>query len=587
MKRFVGSVTALLLAVAVLAGCSASNIVSGTELSIAQIGKLSSINPDVSKIGNEHNANELANLTTASFYNFDATGELVANEKLGVVTVLSKKPLVVKYEVNEGSKWSDGTPIDSADLALSLTAGASLGGVYFQSVRVSTGVSVGSVKGKVSQGNSITVEYKRPIADYQNAITLSVPAHVVAKLVDSKLESVADAKSYVLDAVNSNDKPRLLSLADAYRNGFSLDTLNSSSLPLEELSVSSGPYRVESVSASGNVTLIANQNFQLAEPTRVERISLVYFVDATAAVAAMVAGDVDVSSAEDSGLVSLGELRTLAEAATEVKISSAISGGSVSEQILLNFGAGSVFTDGSTSESAALALSLRKAFLYAIPKQRILIQTAGRYTTSTSNSFVFDASSDYYQTTEHDNGSADYLIQDIEKSREIIDQARVREPIDVRVIFDSDNPRAQSEWLLLQDRAAEAGFNLTNISSPDPSRAVARGEFDAFIGPRTLMSAPTADVFQLSGNSISSFSSEKVDALLAKYAVAEGLAQKKLLKEIDVELFKAAFGLPLYEVPSMLFFSDRVSGFVPSPHCFSATWGYYNWSVPASASGTK
>ena len=108
-----------------------------------------------------------------------------------------------------------------------------------------------------------------------------------------------------------------------------------------------------------------------------------------------------------------------------------------------------------------------------------------------------------------------------------------------------------------------------------------------FIGPRDLMSAPNADVFQLSGNSITSFKSEKVDALLSQFAVSSGLKQKKILKDIDVQLFASAFGLPLYEVPAMLLHSERVSGFVSSPHCFSATWGYYNWSVPANQAGTK
>ena len=562
-------------------------MVAGSEIRIAQLGTLSSINSDVAAIGNEHNAGELANLTTASFFELDSAGELVPNEMLGTVTVVTRSPLVVKYELNDGAKWSDGVPIDAADLALSLAAGSSLGGVYFQSVRVGTGVSEGNIHGKLSSGNSITVEYSRPISDYQTAITLSVPAHVVARLADSSLETVEAAKKYVLEAVNANHRENLKLLAEAYRNGFNLDNLSTSAVGFDELTVSSGPYRVENISAAGEVTLIANQSFKLGEPTHVERARLIYFADATAAVAAMVAGEVDVSSAEDSGLVSLGELKSLAESATDVKISSAISGGAIAEQILLNFASDSVFADGSTAESSVRALNLRKAFLYLIPKQRILIQTSARYTTNTSNSFVFDAASDYYQTTEHDNGSADYLIQDVEKSAEILGASEIDVPVDVRVVFDTDNPRAQAEWLLIQERATEAGFNLVNISSPDPSRTIAKGEFDVFIGPRELMSSPAADVYQLSGNSITAFRSEKVDALLAKYALATGLGQKKLLKEIDIELFKSAFGLPLYEVPAMLLFTDRVAGFVPSPHCFSATWGYQNWSVPASSAATK
>lgn len=583
MKRLVGLIAALVFAVAVLAGCSSNGLVSGSQIVIAQFGNLDSINPDVSKIGNEHNANELANLTTSSFYNIDANGELVANDLLGTVEVVTKNPLVVKYTLADGVKWSDGTPIDSADLALSLAAGTSLGGIYFQSVRVGTGVSAANLDGEVKSGNSITVKFDRPVADYMSAVTLSVPAHVIAKVMNSTLSDAAKGKQFIRDVINKQKSQEIQALADAYRNAFTVDALKNSA-SLEELSVSSGPYRVEKLSTSGEVTLVANSGYALGPATKVERVQLEYFVDATAAVAAMVAGTVDISGAEDSGLVSLGELKKLSETGTS-KILSALEGGALSEQVLLNFAQGSVFSD--QSRDAKTALALRKAFLFAVPKQRILIQTAARYTTSTSNSFVFDAASDYYQTTEHDNGSADYLIQDLEKSVELLDDANVRTPIDVRVVFDTDNPRAQSEWLLLQDRALQAGFNLINISSPDPSRTIARGEFDIFIGPRLLMSAPNSDIFQLSGNSLTAFRSEKVDALLTKYAVAEGLAKKKLLKDIDIELFKSGFGLPLYEVPSMIFYSQRVAGFVPSPHCQSATWGYYNWSVPAPEASAK
>lgn len=37
---------------------------------------------------------------------------------LGTIEKVSEDPLKVKYTFNEGSNWSDGTPVDAVDLAL-------------------------------------------------------------------------------------------------------------------------------------------------------------------------------------------------------------------------------------------------------------------------------------------------------------------------------------------------------------------------------------------------------------------------------------------------------------------------------------
>lgn len=588
MKRFFVAALVSVMAAVSLTGCSQNSLVAGSEVKIAQIGSLDSINTDVATLSNQRNSNELANLTTANFFNVDANGDLVANEKLGTVKVLSKSPLTVSYSVNQGVLWSDGTQIDAADLALSFAAARNLADTNFGSVRQASGASIAELTAKPKAGDlSITLVFAKPVADYQNALRLSVPAHVVAQLADASKTRVADAKAYVLDAVVNQAQYPLTKLARVYRTGFSVDQLKSASSD-SEVFVSSGAYRVEKIDAEANLTLIANTSFTAGEPTRVERVRLNYFADPAAAVAAMVSAKIDISFAEDSGLASLGDLKALAEASESVKINTVIAGGSQAEQMLFNFGSGSSFASGAEGRDEAKALVLRQAFMHLIPKQRILDLVATRYTTSRSDSFIFDSASDYYESAIRDNGSSDYLIQDVEKAGEMVAELGLRKPVQVRVIFDTDNPRAQSEWFMLQDRAQSAGFDLVNVSSADPAKALLEGAFDVYIGAFPLLSAPDADIFQLDGSSVLGYTSGKVSALLSKLAVAkEGIAQKQILKDIDVELFASGFGMPLYEVPSMILYSDRVSGFTPSPHCFSATWGYFNWSVSASSDTSK
>lgn len=587
MKRFLSALIVAALGSLALSSCSAltgSGFVANSTINIAQIGKLYSINSDVAPIGGEQNASELANLTTASFFNLDASGNQVANKLLGTVKVLSKSPLKVSYTLAASAKWSDGTAIDAADLALSFAAGSSLAGVDFGSIRSHAGISYASLAQPVAAGaKSITLQFAHPVADYENAIRLSVPAHVVAHLAGQPSGDVAADKKFVVDAVNNQDASALKSLAEAYANDF---TVNGHLAVASDnaILISSGAYRVEKFTSESDITLIANKDFQQGKQTKVERVHLVYFGDATAAVAGMSSNGVDISTAEDSGLASLSNIQQLADSIKTVKVKTTVAAGSTAEQVIFNFGQGSVFAQGDSAESADRALKMRQAFLNLIPKTRILEAVSQRYNTSSSDSFVFDSNSDFYDSATRDNGSADYLIQDVEKASEIMKGLGIARPETVRVVFDTDNPRAQAEWQLLQTRASSAGFILQSVASVDPSITIATGAFDVYIGPRPLIAQPGADVFALTNDSFNGFHSSAIDGILAKYASAKpGLAQDEQLKNIDIELFKEAYGLPLYEVPSMLLYTSRVAGYVPSPHGSSATWGYYNWSVKASS----
>jgi peptide/nickel transport system substrate-binding protein len=587
LKRFISAIIIAALGLSALTACSSSagvNVVKNSIINIAQIGELYSINTDVTPLAGEQNASELANLTTSSFYDIDATGNLVANTKLGTVKVLSKSPLKVRYSLADGAKWSDGTAIDAADLALSLASGSNLAGVDFSSVRNHAGISYASLSAPAEAGSgSITVQFVHPVADFQNALRLSVAAHVVARLTGKAGSGVSDQKKYVLDAVNNKDAAALKLLANAYATGFGVKT-NLRVQPQNPILVSSGAYRLEKVTSSSDLTLVANNNFQTGMPTKVERVHLVYFVDATAAVAGMSTGGVDISTADDSGLASLSNIQQLADSIKTVKIKTTVASGATSEQVLFNFAPGSIFASGTTSNSAARALKLRQAFLNLVPKTRVLQAISERYNASSSDSFVFNSHSDFYQSAILDNGSSNYLIQDVEKAGEIMKSLGISLPLTVRVVFDTGNPRAQAEWQLLQERASGAGFTLQTVSSTHPSLTIESGAYDVFIGPRPLIAAPGGDVFSVTNGSFNGFSSSAIDAILAKYASAKpGLAQDEQLKNIDVELFTEAFGMPLYEVPSLLLFTSRVGGFVASPNGNSATWGYYNWSIKASS----
>ncbi len=584
MKRLVISLIIAAFASLSLTSCS-GGAVANSIINVAEIGELQSINTDVADASTAHNQAELANLTTASFYNLDEAGNLVANTKLGTVEIVTQSPFTVRYAIAEGAKWSDGVVIDAADLALSFAAGRELQSIDFGSVRAGTGIQFAKLATKPALGDSeLTLTFEHPVADYQSALTLAVPAHVVGLLADSSWSSSNDAKKYVLESVSAESRVALSRMARAYHKDF-LTSNNLSVKSNDPILTSSGAFKVEKLTTASQLTLVANRSFTAGEPSKVERVNLKFFTDATAAIAAMSAGDVDISIAEDSGLASISDIKTLAEAIKDRKVSTYVAAGAAAEQVLFNFGAGSIFADGSTKISSAknASLTARIAFLHAIPKARIIDSVSNRYTAKSSGSFVFGTDSPSYKAVVQDNGSNVYQFQDVEKAGELMKSLGADTPITVRVVFDTDNPRAQAEWTLLEARSKNAGFTLVSVASSDLTEVMKSGEFDVFIGTRELASTPGADLYSLTGGSFLGFESTYIDGKLAKLAKAtEGLQQQSLLKDIDTQLFKVAYGMSLYEVPSMVVVADSVSGFKPSPHASSDTWGYFNWSQVSS-----
>src|SRR5690606_2899892 len=128
----------------------------------------------------------------------------VQDGALGKVEQISEDPLKVKYTFNDDAKWSDGTPVDAADLALTW-AGTSANfntveannnddgtvkkndakTVYFDSSTAGSAL-IKKFPEISDDGKEITLEYSKPFADWQTefgtgADGVGVPAHIVAK----------------------------------------------------------------------------------------------------------------------------------------------------------------------------------------------------------------------------------------------------------------------------------------------------------------------------------------------------------------------------------------------------------------------
>ena len=60
----------------------------------------------------------------SGFFYYDADLNQLNNDQFGTCTIDSLDPLTVTYTINEGVTWSDGTPVDGADLIIEWAAGS-------------------------------------------------------------------------------------------------------------------------------------------------------------------------------------------------------------------------------------------------------------------------------------------------------------------------------------------------------------------------------------------------------------------------------------------------------------------------------
>ena len=131
--------------------------------------------------------------THSGFFYVDNKLNVVRNEKFGKIEKTSDDPLTVKYTINEGVKWSDGTPVTAADLLVQWAAfsgyyddadaAAKTGTSYFSYAGDRTGLALTDFPELGADNRSLTLKYSRPFADWETALGgpgVDIPAHVLA-----------------------------------------------------------------------------------------------------------------------------------------------------------------------------------------------------------------------------------------------------------------------------------------------------------------------------------------------------------------------------------------------------------------------
>ncbi len=576
LKKFFVVALAATLAVVGLSACSTgSGLVAGSSISIAEVDTLSSFNADVPTSSDAQQANhDLAQLIRPSFYTLDENGKEIANLGFGSVKVISKSPFTVAYKLTGKAKWSDGTAVSADDLLLSWLAAADPLKAGFSSRASASGLRFASEVPQVSADKlTLTVKFAQSIADWRTAMQIGAAAHVTAKRAFG-VAGFDEALKRFESSVTANSLEDEKLLAEHYYKAYAFTALNAANPGLK---LSAGAYLIDKFTPGQSITLKANPKFDWGKPARIETVNVLLFSDATSMLAAMQNKSVDIAALEESGLATLSSLVGVAKANGE---NYKLTASNDIEAVLLNFGAASVF---SSAKAGANAVALRAAFLNLIPRTKIQAALASGSPVIDARSWIYSNASNYYQPFVQANGSTSYMIQNAELAAEQMAALSIAKPVAIRVLFDANNPRAKQEFSLLGQYAASVGFTLLDASSKEPAVVAASGEYDVYITTVPLAGEDGANAYWFANNLLNNFSDPKLDQLLASYgAKSRNLDQISVLKDIDAELYAAQFGLPLYQVPSLLVYSKRVSALMPAPYGGSATYGYWNWQLASN-----
>ena len=567
------------------------------------------------------------------FTYYDGDLNYVNNDQFGTCTIESLDPLTVTYRVNEGVTWSDGTPIDGADLLLqwagkstvfndaatvitgdgtTATADADgnpvvldasgnpvpfadaldpeteelLEGYTYQEATgvnfdgASEGLTLVTETPELSDdGQAVTATWDSFYVDYQtDGIFVGVPAHIVAKNALG-IDDPTEGKQAIIDAIQNADTAALKPISEFWNTGFDF-----SSLPDDpDLYLSAGPYLLTAYDEVSQMTFEINPDYNWGPKPKVATIVYRIIGDPTAAVQAMANEEIDMIQPQATADI-LTQLQALESRGVEVQTGD----GGTYEHVDLVFNNGGPFDPATYGGDEETALAVRQAFLKTIPRQEIVDRLIVPLNPNATvrNSFTTVPGAPTYDTLVAENGSAEYEAVDIEGAQALLEEAGVTEPIDVRFLFAANNPRRQSEYELIRDSAAQAGFNIIDGNSPTWSTdrenpALYDAALFGWISTAVDIAGTNANFVTEGQNNPQGYSNPELDELYAQLqASSDADEQQELLLQIEQQLWTDAFGTTIFQFPSVLasnstYVSDVTS--IPlSPQMFHDFW---NWEA--------
>lgn len=544
---------------------------SSKSASIAITNVFSSLNTDTAE-GNSDTNGIISAMTTRGFYTITDEFDIRHNDWFGSYDMTEEgEGMKVDYKVNDDQKWSDGNDIDKGDLLLAWAAYSGYfngegeeGVTFFDYAGETAGLGEAGMPELGEDGRSITFSYPKAFADWESAFNITTPAHVVAELAGLDEETLVET---IQNATPGEENENLQKIADAWNTGFNTTTMPDN----EALTVGNGPYLVTDVVENQSITLTANENYQGDTKPAIGEVVLRVNGDASSQVQALKNGEVD-AVAPQASVDTISQLQELENTTTTVQPDQSY------DHLDLNMVSGGVFED----------KDVREAFLLTVPRQQILDSLIKPMDPEAEvlNSQLYVASdTENYDDAVSKNNSDMYPSDDmdanIEKAKELLDG---KTPT-VRILYNTANPNRVNSFAMIQESASKAGFDVVDAGTEQWSSLLPTGKdggYDASIFGWVSSGIGNSSLGQIfkegSPSNFNSYSNDIVNANADEIMVTLDQARiEELKKEADGEIFKDAYGLPLFQSIAVTSYNSDLTGVKPKPGQYPLTWNIEEW----------
>lgn len=557
-NRRIAAALAVLLGLTLTACAPAlpETVIAGTKLTVGWSGGFTSTNAAASpSAGNL----DIAEIVRADFGDV-VDGEFVPDEGFGAVTIVSDDPFVVKYDLAEPS-WSDGIPLDAADLLLGWAGAAGV----FDAGSDDEADAAGSVPKLDEFARSIEVTSPQPSKDWQSAVKVPVPAHIIGQRAFD-LDDAMEAKQAVIDAITDDDSAAIAKISKVWSEGFELPKSGELSA---DLRISSGPFlldKVEGAASDQSVTVVPNPSYKGLVTPQVARIELV--------------------PAGDDPVTEIGE-----------RLDAAMIAPSIANWAPVQELQRKDFTVDATNDGTMWAVLLnpvgvlgtpqaRTALIHAIPASPLTAAGSGEwssfYTGTTSMTTAPGTRAN--DIVGQDSGFADALGAPGEDAALERAAAGVPDGAAICVLYDRSSEFASGVFPALQTAATEAGWGVTDCGSDHFDSALEQRAWDAVIVRVPIPQTPQDIAAQWGTDGVASIThayDPVRDELIAQLEQTTDIYQaREVYAQIEATIVRAAVALPLAVNPRVTVIDRRVTGLTArNGPTAPLTSGIVQWAV--------
>lgn len=460
-------------------------------------------------------------------------GVPLADTDLGTVVEVAADPLTLFVTLDPAAVFSDGAPLDCDDLVLTWIGGRGTDGFTPGSRTGWSDVAdVACADGERTA--TVTFAAGRPRQEWRGLLGAGslLPAHVL-----EQRSAVPD----LVAAVRSGDVAALTAAARFWNTGWNLvpGQLDPALLP------SAGPYRVDSLTPDGVLTLVVNPTWWGDVPRTPRVVVHLGVTDAGALL-----GRGEVQAAEVDG--ALGPVRG-ATAGTQTSYSA--------EQLVLG-------TVGSLTD-----LAVRRAFAQCVPRRQLL---ADRVLPIEPDAVLLDS-----RTTV----PGDVAHPGVVAGRPDLGTASpgAGGGTEVRIGYRGPDPARAEAVALVAQACAPAGFTVTDAASPTVTRTDLAAQ-----GLDVLLDAPSGSLLRDdrlaalrsgSASNVGGYANARVDQIVDTVAVsASAEEQAALLAEAEAILWAELPTLPLHLQPRTTVLAEQLVGAVPNPTAAGIGWNIDRWA---------